>query len=119
MCGFCESAMDCCDPVNETSPGECLFTRYVEHHIFLESFSFPSLSKLMEATRTNDESIRRTSTRGVERYDSMQLEGAPDLYKMAQQVQNLFKFRKFYDQIDFSPEWRLTIMKPSSSSLTT
>lgn len=38
-------------------------------------------------------------------------EGEPDLDLMAQQVQKLFKFRKFYVQMDFGVEQRLAITK--------
>lgn len=53
----------------------------------------------------------------------MQPEDEPDLEKMAHRVQNLFKFKSFYDYIDFSLEQRLAIIKaiimltdPSGSS---
>lgn len=41
----------------------------------------------------------------------MQLEGESNLDKMAHRLQNVFKFRHVYDQIDFSPEQRLAITK--------
>lgn len=34
----------------------------------------------------------------------MQPEGEPNLDKIAQQVQKLFKLKKFYDHMNFSPE---------------
>lgn len=42
---------------------------------------------------------------------TMQFQGEPDLNKMAQWVQNLFKFKNLYDQMDFHLEQRLAIMK--------
>lgn len=36
--------------------------------------------------------------------DAFQPEGESNLMKIAQQVQNLFKFESFYDQMDFSPK---------------
>lgn len=41
----------------------------------------------------------------------MQTEGEPDLDKMAQRMQNLFKFIYFYDYMDFNPEERLAMTK--------
>lgn len=35
---------------------------------------------------------------------TMQSKGELDLNKMAQRVSNLFKFKKFYDQMDFNQE---------------
>lgn len=40
----------------------------------------------------------------------MHAEDEPDLDKM-EWVQNLFKFKHFYDQMDFVPEQRLAITK--------
>lgn len=41
----------------------------------------------------------------------MQHEGEPDIDRIAQWVQNLFKFKHYYDQMDFSPKQRLAISK--------
>lgn len=38
-----------------------------------------------------------------------QSEIEPDLDQMAQKVQDLLKFKSFYDQMDFNPEQRLAI----------
>lgn len=63
------------------------------------------------------------SARGRDEDVSMLPEGEPDLEKVAQQIQNLFKLKIFYDQIDFNIEQRLTNIKviieltdPSGSS---
>lgn len=47
----------------------------------------------------------------AERDVPMQLEGDPNVDKMAQQVQNLFKFSDFYDQMNFNPEQRSAMTK--------
>lgn len=47
----------------------------------------------------------------VEENVTVQPEGEPDLYKMAQQLQSLFKFKILYDQMDFSIEQNLAITK--------
>lgn len=41
----------------------------------------------------------------------MQLEGEPNLRKMAKRVENLFKFEHFYDQMKLNPEKRLVITR--------
>lgn len=41
----------------------------------------------------------------------MQLELEPDLDKMAQPIRALFKFKDFYNQMDFNPKQRLAITK--------
>lgn len=41
----------------------------------------------------------------------MKHEGDLDLDQMTQRLQNLFKFKNFYDQVDFNREQMLTIMK--------
>lgn len=38
-------------------------------------------------------------------------EGEPDSVRMTQQVQNLFKFKNFYNQMDFSPKGCVAISK--------
>lgn len=48
----------------------------------------------------------------VEGDEAVQLEGELDLNHMSQYVQNLFKFRNFYNHIDFSTEQCLVITKP-------
>lgn len=51
-----------------------------------------------------------TSQKNVEDVP-LQSEGKPDLDKIAQSVQSMFKFKHFYDQVDFSAEKRLVITK--------
>lgn len=41
----------------------------------------------------------------------MQPEGKPNPDRIAQLLQNLFRFINFYDQVDFSLEQRLSIIK--------
>lgn len=52
--------------------------------------------------------------RPVEGDISMQLEGESYLEKMAQWLWNLFKFKNFYDQSDFSLEQRPTRAKANN-----
>lgn len=40
---------------------------------------------------------------GIETSDEKIQEAEPILDQMAQKVQNMFKFRKFYDQMGFDP----------------
>lgn len=54
--------------------------------------------------------IASTSRREAGNDVFMQPEDEPDLDRMAQRMQDLFNSR-FYDQIDFSLEWRLAITK--------
>lgn len=42
---------------------------------------------------------------------SRAVEGVPDLNNMGERVQHLYKFKHFYDQMDFNPEQRLAITK--------
>lgn len=46
----------------------------------------------------------------------MRPEGESDLEKMDERVEHLFKFKIFYDQMDFSLEQRLVIARSSFSS---
>lgn len=43
--------------------------------------------------------------------ERVRLEGELDLDRIAQQVQNLFKFRNFYDHMNFNAQQRLAITK--------
>lgn len=43
--------------------------------------------------------------------ETQQPKGKPYLDRMAQQMQNFFKFKNFYDQMDFSGHQRLAIRK--------
>lgn len=53
----------------------------------------------LEASRPGERPRDAPSEPGVEK---VRPEGKPDLDRIAQQVKNLFKFRNFYDQMDFS-----------------
>lgn len=59
---FHEKAMACCDSVAEgVLVDVCLYGMMEEYRIFLENIFFPSFSRLMEAARCNNDSVRRTS----------------------------------------------------------
>lgn len=47
----------------------------------------------------------------IEKYEQQVPEGEPVLDQMAQQVQNMFRFKNFYDQTDLDAWQCLVIMK--------
>lgn len=47
----------------------------------------------------------------IEKDEQQKLESKPHLDRMTQQVQNLFKFKNFYDQMDFDASGSLEITK--------
>lgn len=47
----------------------------------------------------------------VEGDEAVKPESEPKLNRMDQRVQNLFKFKQFYDQMDFNSNQRLAITK--------
>lgn len=58
---FQETVLDCCDTIDEeTMVDVCLHDMANEYRVFLENPSFPSFSKLMEAAKRTNESVRRT-----------------------------------------------------------
>lgn len=59
---FRERALDCNDAVDEeTLVNVCLYGMANEYCVYLENLTFPSFSKLMEAARRTNESIRKPS----------------------------------------------------------
>lgn len=60
--GFYEKALDCSDLVSEeTLVNLCLQGKDNEYRAFLESFPFPTFSKLIEASRRMNEFVKKTS----------------------------------------------------------
>lgn len=63
MRSFHERAMDCRDPVAKEVPVDvCLNSKVDEDMVFVESLSFTSFFRLMEAAQRTDESIRTSSS---------------------------------------------------------
>lgn len=58
---FHDKALDCIDPVDEeVLVNVCLYDMKDEYRVFLKSLTFSSFSKLMEAVRRKNESVRLT-----------------------------------------------------------
>lgn len=59
---FHEGGLDCCDAVDrETMVNDCLHGMANEYSVYMENLAFLSFSKLVEAIKRTNESVRRTS----------------------------------------------------------
>lgn len=64
---FRERALDCSDAVDEeTLVDVCLYGMANEYRVYLENLTFPSFSKLMEAARRINESVRKPSRPAID-----------------------------------------------------